>query len=415
MLRPTSVAIGLRYLRVRRRSRFVSVVALVAVLGVALGVAALIVVLSVMNGMQGTLTGRILTVTPEVTVSAPPGHALAGAAALAARARTLAGVRAVAPYAAREVIIGRGDAVAGALLKGVHVDSERRVANFGARMLLGSFAALAARPWRIVLGRDLALALNVLPGDKVTVVLPQGLVTPIGFVPRSRRFTVAGIFYAGDAQYDAGLVLVNLADAQRLLGVHGPTGLSVRLVHPFAAPALAERLRAIAPAGATVGTWVQAHRSLFAALANEERMMFVLVALGILIAAFNILGVLTVLVADKRGEIAVLAGMGMTPRGILGVFLALGAAIGALGIALGLGAGLALAFNVDRLVIALGRLVGHPLFAAGAVTLAGLPSRVAPVQVVVIVAVAAALVLLAAWIPARRAARLRPVEAFAHE
>jgi len=415
MLRPLPVSIGLRYLRVRRRSRFVSVVALVAVLGVALGVAALIVVLSVMNGMQDTLTGRILDVTPQVTVSAPAGSALAQPAALADRIGKMGNVRAVAPFADSEVVLGRAGAVAGARLRGIDPAAEARVSGIGRRMIEGSLGSLSRRPWGIVLGRGLALSLNVIPGDKVTVVLPRGLVTPVGFVPRSRRFTVVGIFYAGSGQYDSGLALVSLADAQRLLGLGGPNGLALRLRHPLAAATVAAKLRAMLPSGMRTGTWQEAHHSLFAALANEERMMFVLVALAVLIAAFNILGVLTVLVADKRAEIAVLASMGLTPRGILAVFLSLGGAIGAIGIGLGLAGGLAVAFNVNAIVVALGRLAGHPLFAAGAVSLAGLPARVDPAQVATIVGVAAVLVVAAAWVPARRAARLRPVEALAHD
>jgi len=415
MLRPLPVSIGLRYLRVRRRSRFVSVVALVAVLGVALGVAALIVVLSVMNGMQDTLTGRILDVTPQVTVTAPPGSALDSPARLSRRVSGLAGVAAVAPYADSQVVLGRGGEVAGATLRGIDPADEARVSGLGRRMLTGSLPALAHEPWGIVLGRGLAYSLNVVPGDKVTVVVPHGLVTPVGFVPRSRRFTVTGVFYAGQQQYDSGLALVRRADAQRLLGLTGPNGLALRLTQPMRAGRVAAALRGMLPAGLAVGTWQEAHHSLFAALANEERMMFVLVALAVLIAAFNILGVLTVLVADKRGEIAVLASMGLTPRGVLAVFLSLGAAIGAIGIALGLAGGLAVAFNVDAIVTALGRLVGHPLFAAGAVALSGLPARVDPAQVGTIVGVAAVLVVAAAWVPARRAARLRPVEALAHD
>ncbi len=415
MLRPVSLSIGLRYLRVRRRSRFVSLVAVVAVLGVALGVAALIVVLSVMNGMQDTLTGRILEATPEITVTARGRTPLPDLGRLVARATGIAGVTATAPYAEREVVIGRGDVVSGVMLKGIDPAAEQQVSGLGKRMLLGSLSALAQRRWGIVIGRDLALSLNVLPGEKVTVVLPHGLVTPVGFLPRNRRFTVVGIFATGGVRADAGLALVRLSDAQRLFGLSGPNGLALRLAHPFAASSIAVHLRKAVATDLRVTTWEQVHHSLFDALANEQRMMFVLVALAVLVAAFNILGVLTVLVADKRAEIAVLGSMGMTPGAILRVFLSLGTAIGALGVCLGLGGGLAIAVNVGWIVTELGHLVGHPLFAAGAVSLGGLPSRVAPAQVAAIVAVAVVLVIVAAWVPARRAARLRPIEAFAHE
>lgn len=413
MLRPLALAIALRYLRVRRRSRFVSVVAVVAVLGVALGVAALIVVLSVMNGMQDTLTERILGATAALTVARSDAGALGDPAALQARLAAARGVEAVAPYAQREVVLGYGTALAGVALRGIEPAAERRVSRLGDDMLVGSLAALGQKPYGIVLGRDVALDLGVVPGDRVTVLLPQGLMTPVGFLPRMRRFTVAGVFAVGNAQYDSGLALTDLGSAERLFGIAGPSGVRVRLADPLRAAQFAATLRPTLPAGLRITTWESQHQSLFSALANEQRMMFVLVALAVLIAAFNVLGVLTVLVADKRAEIAVLASLGMAPRGILATFLALGSLIGAFGIALGLLGGLLLAFNVNTLVVAAGRLAGHPLFAAGGVELAGLPSRVAAGQVGLVVAVAVAMVLAAAWLPARRAARMRPVEALA--
>jgi lipoprotein-releasing system permease protein len=246
-------------------------------------------------------------------------------------------------------------------------------------------------------------------------VLPYGLVTPVGFLPRTRRFTVVGIFYAGQSEYDAGLALTNLPEAEHLFGLGAPNALSLQLERPFAADDWAQQLQSQLPSDVQVRTWRDGHRSLFSALANEQRMMFVLVALAVLIAAFNILGVLAVLVADKRAEIAVLVGMGFTPRGILGVFVSLGATIGLIGITLGLAGGLAIAFNVNAIVEGLGRLVGHPLFAAGSMVLPGLPSRVDPLQVGLIVVVAVVLVIAAAWVPARRAARLPPATALSGE
>jgi lipoprotein-releasing system permease protein len=415
MFRPLPLALGWRYLRVRRRTRFVSVVALVAVLGVALGVAALIVVLSVMNGMADALTGQILAVTPQVTISAPPGQSLSGAPGLARTLRARKGVTGVDLFAAREVIIGHGANLAGIRLKGVQAGAKNRSTYSGLRLLAGSFSALKQMSWGIVLGRDLAFDLGVFPGDKVTVVLPHGLITPVGFIPRMRRFTVVGIFYAGQTEYDAGLALTRLSDAERLFGLTAPNALALRLKQPFAADALARLLRSQLAPGMQIRTWRDKHRSLFAALANEQRMMFILVALAVLIAAFNILGVLAVLVADKRAEIAVLTGMGFTPRGILAVFVSLGATIGAIGIALGLATGLTIAFNVNAIVEGWGHLIGHPLFSAGAMVLPGLPSRVDPLQVGLIVIVAAVLVMVAAWVPARRAARLPPATALSGE
>ncbi|MGH8161247.1 MAG: FtsX-like permease family protein [Gammaproteobacteria bacterium] len=413
MLRPLPLAIALRYLRVRRRSRFVSVVAAVAIAGVTLAVAALIVVLSVMNGMQGIIRGRILAVSTQVSIATQDGSALPDPVALAARTAKTSGVVASAPYAEREVVLGYGIALAGARLRGISPGEEGKVSSLGAHMVVGSLAALAGERYGIVLGRSLAVRLGVFPGDQVSVIMPHGLATPVGFVPRMRRFTVVGVFAAGLAREHALLAVTSLGAAERLFGIAGPSALRLRLAQPLQAGAVAANLRSGLSPGLVVDTWEGTHRSLFQALANEQRMLFILVALAILIAAFNVLGVLTVLVADKREEIATLASIGLSPRGIRASFLALGAMIGAIGIGLGLLIGLVLAFNVNAIVTGLGHLLGHPLFASGAVELAGLPSIVEPWQVVGISVIAAVLVLIAAWIPARRAARMTPVEALA--
>ncbi|MGH8273177.1 MAG: ABC transporter permease, partial [Gammaproteobacteria bacterium] len=273
MLRPLPLAIAFRYLRVRRRSRFVSVVAAVAVGGVTLAVAALIVVLSVMNGMQGIITNRILAVSTQVAITAPQGQALADPAALAQRAGKAPGVLASAPYAESEVVLGHGGALAGARLRGIAPGKEGKVSTLGAHMLVGSLDALAHERYGIVLGRDLALRLNVFPGDKIAVIMPRGLVTPVGFVPRMRRFTVVGVFEAGLVRSPSTLAVTSLAAAERLFGIGGPSGLRLKLADPLRASVVAGKLRAALPPGLTVSTWEAIHRSLFQALANEQRML----------------------------------------------------------------------------------------------------------------------------------------------
>lgn len=408
MFRPLPLAIAARYLRVRRRSRFVSVVAAVAVGGVALAVAALIVVLSVMNGMQGSIAKRLLSVTAEVTITAPNGHALDDPRRLAGRVEAVEGVVASTPVTQRQGVLGHGDSLTGAYLRGI---SPERAERLDDRMPSGAMDGLKSERYGIVLARRQAVALNVFPGDKVAVIVPHGLITPVGFVPRMRRFTVVGVRQAGSARAGVNPAIVNLSAIGRLFGLSGPAGLQLELADPMLAPMVAGRLKPMLPDDLHVTTWEARHRTLFQALSNEERMVFVLVALAVLIAAFNVLGVLGMLVADKRSEIAVLASLGLTPRGVLLSFLALGSLIGACGIVLGLVAGLAIAFNVNAIVTALGQLVGHPLFAAGTVSLAGLPSKVMAGQVAGIVVLAAVLVLIASWVPARRAARMDPVEA----
>ncbi len=411
MLRPLPLAIATRYLRVRRRSRFVSVVAAVAVAGVALAVAALIVVLSVMNGMQGTISKRLLSVTSEVSVTAPAGRALSDPRALARRVGGVSGVVASAPFTQRQVVLGHGEALTGARLRGISLQQDSKTDKLGKHILAGSVKGLKRVTFGIILSRQQAMALNVFPGDKVAVIVPHGLVTPVGFVPRMRRFTVVGISGAGSARAGPTPAIANLAAVGRLFGLDGPAGLQLVLSDPLQAATVARQLHSMLPDSLHVTTWEAEHRSLFQALSNEQRMVFVLLALAILIAALNVLGVLGVLVADKRGEIAVLTSLGMAPRRVLLSFLTLGGLIGATGIALGLGAGLAIAFNVNGIVTALGHLAGHPLFASGTVSLPGLPSKVAAGQVTAVVVLAAVLVLIASWLPARRAARMHPVEA----
>ncbi|MDN5863710.1 MAG: ABC transporter permease [Gammaproteobacteria bacterium] len=411
MLRPLPLAIALRYLRVRRRSRFVSIVAAVAVGGVALAVAALIIVLSVMNGMQGTITQRLLSVNAEVNVSAHGGQALSDVKELATRTAALPEVIASAPYTQRQVVLGHGEALTGARLRGIVPEERDRVNTWQDHMLIGSLEGLAMERYGVILGRDLAVALNVFPGDKVAVIVPRGLVTPIGFIPRMRRFTVVGVFSAGSPRADSGLAITNLAAINTLFGLSGPASLKLKLADPLRAGAVAQKLQALLPENLEVNSWERQHQSLFQALANEQRMLFVLVALAVLIAAFNVLGVLSVLVADKRAEIAVLTSLGLTPRGVLTSFLALGGLIGACGIGLGLLIGLLVAFHVNEIVSSLGQWLGHPLFASGSVRIVGLPSEVMAGQVVGVVVLAAVLVLIAAWLPARRAARMSPVEA----
>src|SRR5690625_5000016 len=268
MLRPLPFAIATRYLRVRRRSRFVSVVAAVAV-----AVAALMVVLSVMNGMQGTISSRLLSVTAEVSVTAPANRALHDPQALAGRVGAVSGVVSSAPFTQRQVVLGYGQALTGARLRGISLQRKATPSKLGKHILAGSAERLKRVPFGIVLSRQQALALNVFPGDKVAVIVPHGLVTPVGFVPRMRRFTVVAISGAGSARAGPTPAIANLAAVGRLFGLDGPAGLQLVLSDPLQAATVAGRLRSMLPDSLHVTSWEAEHRSLFQALSNEQRMV----------------------------------------------------------------------------------------------------------------------------------------------
>lgn len=407
------LSIGLRYLRVRRRSRFLSVVALVAILGVALGVASLIVVLSVMNGLKQLQVEQLLGVGHQVVLRSTNSQGMDSWHDLLASLAKEKEVKRYMQYAYGHVVLNHDGHLAGVTLEGIDAEKYEVQTNIRQRMLLGSVRQVMRVPFGIVLDRRIALRLNLVPGQHVMVLLPQGLLTPVGFLPRMRQFTVVGVFSVGE-RASAAVALTSTMAALRIFNLSGPNALSLTLINPFDSNKVARSLKRQLPAGIEVGTWQERHQALFSALANEQGMMFLLVGLAVLIAAFNVLGVLTVLVADKKPEIAVLATMGLSPGEVMAIFVSLGVAIGVIGIFLGLGIGLPIAFNVNAIMSDISRWIGHPILSMGGISVAGLPSRVESTQVMAIVILAAVLVIFASWIPSYRASRLSVVEALSN-
>jgi lipoprotein-releasing system permease protein len=407
--------IGTRYLRARRDSRFVSFVSGVAMLGIAVGVMVLIVVLSVMNGFERTIQSRILDVTSHATLEGLDGP-LGDWRALAAATARAPGALAVAPF-----IAGRGMLVAGARtaaveFRGVDPAAERTVGALGERMTAGRLEDLAPGGFGIVLGRALAEALAVRPGDRVTLLVAEGNVTPAGLVPRMRRFTVTGVFDAGMYEFDRGLALVSLRDAQRLLRLgDAVSGLRYALADPLAAPRWIHDLAVAQGGGFLISDWTRSHVNFFRSIQITRSILFVILLMVVGVAAFNIVSTLVMVVKDKQGDIAILRTLGASPGDVLQVFLTQGAAIGGIGTLVGVAAGLLLAFNITALVHALEALLGITLVDAQVYFIDELPVDVRLGDVLRIGLTALALGVLSTLYPAWRAARTAPAEALRHE
>ena len=412
---PWELWIGLRYVRAKRRNHFINVISLISVAGVALGVAALIVVLSVMNGFQKELRARILGVVSHVQLVGDRER-LENWAEVAAVAQRHPRVLAVAPFANAQAMLSAAGAVRGAIVRGVLPEAEDRVAEIGRHMRAGALAALRPGEWGIVLGADLARALGLLPGDRVTLIAPQGQVTPAGVLPRLRQFTVVGLFEVGMYEYDAGLALVHLEDAQRLYRMgEAVSGLRLRLDDLFAARTVARELMARLGPSVYASDWTRSHANFFRAVEIEKRVMFLILALIVAVAAFNVVSSLVMTVTEKQADIAILRTLGATPRAIVRVFLVQGSVVGVAGTLAGVAGGLALAFNVETVVPAIEHVLGFKFLAKDVYYISELPSQVLAADVVAVAAVALALSFLATVYPSLRAARVQPAEALRYE
>ncbi|MCK2094374.1 lipoprotein-releasing ABC transporter permease subunit [Thauera aromatica] len=412
--------VGLRYTRSRKRAqgrnRFISFISLVSMLGIALGVAALIVVLSVMNGFQEELRTRILGVASHIQVHSVDGG-LDAWQQVAEETLRHPEVKAAAPYVQEQGMLSFDEAVRGTIVRGVIPAEEEKVAEFGRHMQAGAFEALQAGRFGIVLGRDLAHALRVRMGDKVTLIAPQGLVTPAAVLPRVKQFEVVGIFEAGMYEYDSALALVHLADAQALYRLgDAVSGVRLKLDDLFAAPRVARELAlTISTAGLAVADWTRSHANFFRAVALEKTMMTLILFLIVAVAAFNIVSTLVMAVQEKYADIAILRTLGASPASIMAIFVLQGTIIGFVGLAAGVAGGLAIAHNLDVVIPALEALTGATLWNKEIYYINELPSQVLAADVVSIVSVSFVLTLLAALYPSWRASRVNPAEALRYE
>jgi len=415
MFRPVELFIGLRYTHAKRRTHFISFISLTSMLGIALGVTALITVLSVMNGFEHELRARILGMASHATVSTYGGR-LEDWQSVEQLVKKHNEVIAAAPYVRGESMLSAGKQVSGAIIRGILPAAEGDVSDVVTHVRDGSIRHLLPGDYGIILGSELAYALGVGLGDHVTVVSPRVMVGPVGVLPRLRRFTVVGIFEVGMYEYDRGVALVHMEDAATLFQLGDDiTGVRLKLDDLFRAPAVAAELGRQLSGDYQVRDWTRQHANFFRAVKTEKRVMFIILTLIVAVAAFNIVSTLVMVVADKRSDIAILRTLGASPRTIMMVFVIQGAIIGVLGTFLGVVGGVALALNVETLVPAIESFFNVQFLEPDVYYISDVPSELHWDDVGVMAAVALVLSLLATLYPAWRAARTHPVEALRYE
>jgi lipoprotein-releasing system permease protein len=414
-VQPYELFIGLRYTSARQRSGFISFISLVSVIGIALGITVLITVLSVMNGFQREVRTRILGVASHVQITGADG-ALTDWRGVADRAVRNAEVAAAAPYVSAQGLLSSGNAVRGAFIRGVVPDAEERVADLARHMKSGSLGALKAGEFSIVLGIELARALGASVGDKVVLIAPQGQVTPAGILPRLRQFTVVGIFAVDHYEYDSGLALLHIEDAQKLYRMgESVSGVRLKLHDLFRSGAVSMELSRALGHDIYITDWTRLNANFFRAVDIEKRMMFFIVFLIIAVAAFNIVSSLFMAVKDKQADIAILRTLGASPGSIMKIFLIQGTLVGTLGTVAGVVFGVALAVNVDVVVPFIESLVGFKFLAKDVYQISDLPSELRVTDVLVTAVFSFVVSMLATIYPSWRAAKTNPAEALRYE
>ena len=415
---PYELQIGWRYTRSGRSGRrngFISFISGVSMLGIALGVAALIIVLSVMNGFQKEVRDRMLSVVAHVEVYAAGGAALPDWRATAALARRHPQVIGAAPFVGAQALIARGEDMRGAIVRGISPEDEATVTDLASRLKDTLLAQLKPGEWNIALGAELARALGVKPGDKITLVAPGGQLTPAGVVPRLKQFTLVGTFDTGHYEYDSGLALIHVDDAARLFRVEGPTGVQLRLKDLQQAREVALQLSADLGPNVIVTDWTRTNRNWFAAVQLEKRLMFIILTLIIAVAAFNLVSTLVMTVTDKRADIAILRTLGASPRSVMGIFMVQGALSGVIGTFGGVALGLLVAFNIDVIVPAIERVLQMSFLPASVYLISRMPSDPQSGDIVPIVLISLVLAFVATLYPSWRASRVQPADALRYE
>lgn len=415
MFRPWEIYLGLRYSRAKRRTHFISFISAVSMLGITLGIMALIVVLSVMNGFHKEVRDRILGMTSHATIGAVQGG-LENWREVVEKAKAHPDVRGLAPYVEAQVMLVNGQNVSGALLRGVLPDQEPQVSTVGQSMKIGQFADLRPGEFSIILGKELAQVLGVQVGDKVTVVTPEINVSPAGLIPRIKRFTLIGIYEVGMSEYDRSMGLLHLEDAAKLMRLDDAvTGVRLKLADLWDAPMVARTLAWSLGGYYLVSDWTMQHRNFFRALAMEKRMMGIILFLIVGVAAFNIVSALVMVVTDKQSDIAILRTLGASPRSIMSIFIVQGTTIGLVGSLLGMLLGVLLALNVEAIVGWIEQMFNIRVLDPHIYYISQLPSDVHWNDVGLIGVGAFLLSLLATLYPAWRASRVQPAEALRYE
>jgi lipoprotein-releasing system permease protein len=422
---PYELWIGARYAglaRIRqrrgRRDRFISFIAASSMAGIALGVAALIVVLSVMNGFQKEVRDRMLSVLPHIELYLPgasPERVLEQWQQFATAAERNPEVKAGAPFVAAQGMLVRGQALRGVQVRGIDPATEGNVSDLPRQMVSGKLTDLKPGGFGVVLGNELADGMGVKVGDTLLMMAPQGSISPAGFAPRMRQFTVVGVFSSGHYEYDSSLAFVDNEDAARVFRESGTAGVRLRIADMQKAPEVAAELRNVLPPYVMASDWSRNNRTWFAAVQTEKRMMFLILALIVAVAAFNLLSSLVMAVKDKQSDIAILRTLGAGPGEVARIFLVQGALIGVIGTLLGVAGGIAIAYNVDVIVPFIERMLGVHFLPREIYFISALPSDPQVGDIVTIGVTSLVLSLLATLYPSWRASRLQPAQVLRHD
>ncbi len=416
MFHPLELFIGLRYTRAKRRNHFISVISVISIMGIALGVATLIIVLSVMNGFEKELRERILGMASHATIS-PLSGALQDWPDAVDLAKQHEEVEGVSPYIEGEVMMNNSRRISGAIIRGVLPKYEASVSEVPNKMLAGEFEDLVAGEFNIVLGRELALLMGVRVGDKVTVITPHTSSSPIGIIPRLRRFNVVGVFEVGMLEYDRGRAFIHMQDAAKLLrlpkgGVHG---VRLKLQDMFRARIVASELAEKMPEAYWIEDWTRRHSNFFKAVQMERRVMFVILTLILTVAAFNIVSTLIMVVTDKQSDIAILRTLGASPGSVMKIFMVNGTIIGVFGTLIGAMFGVLVAANIENIVGSLEALFSVKFIDPNVYYISELPSDLRWPDVIWISSVSFGLSVVATLYPAWRASKVQPAEALRYE
>lgn len=414
---PYELALGWRYTRAGRATRrngFISFISGVSMLGIALGVAALIIVLSVMNGFQKEVRDRMLSVVSHIEIFAPNGQAMVDVDTTMQQARQHPEVVGAAPFVAAQGLIARGEDMKGAIVRGIDPAREGEVTDLAATNA-DVLQLLQPGSFNIVLGQELARQMGVGVGDKVTLIAPSGQVTPAGVVPRLKQMTVAGTFDSGHYEYDSAMAMLHHEDAQRIFRLEGPTGIRLKLKDLHEAPRVAKELAGMITEFLYLRDWTQQNKTWFAAVQLEKRMMFIILTLIVAVAAFNLVSTLVMTVTDKRADIAILRTLGASPASIMGIFMVQGAMVGVIGTFAGLALGLLVACNIDVIVPAIEQALGATFLPKDIYLISTMPSEPQASDIVPIAVISLILAFVATIYPSWRASRVNPAEALRYE
>ncbi len=415
---PYELIIGWRYTRAGRSTRrngFISFISGVSMLGIALGVAALIIVLSVMNGFQKEVRDRMLGVISHIEVYAKDGQALPDVAQTLSQARANPEVIGAAPFIATQALVARGEDMKGAMVRGVDPAQEHLVTDLANGEQSAVLAKLVPGEFGVVLGIELARSLGVRSGDRVTLVSPSGQVTPAGVVPRFKPLTVVGTFDSGHFEYDSALAMLHIDDAAKVFRLDGPSGIRLKLRNLHDARRVADELSRSLTGELYIRDWTRQNRTWFAAVQVEKRMMFIILTLIVAVAAFNLVSTLVMTVTDKRADIAILRTLGASPASIMGIFVVQGAMVGVIGTLAGLLLGLGVAFNIDVIVPALEHALGATFLPKDIYLISRMPSEPQQADILPIAVIALVMAFVATLYPSWRASRVNPAEALRYE